>query len=150
MAHESANPPASQPATGPSDLRVAFFTTDEGVQQVELTAPPQAITPYDAGHAYYGAVVVRGGVSDGDLLRTASAAVSSLQELLEADRPAAGQRMLVEADVVRGQTLTSWPSVQTDIENAGGSWVKTSRRPNDRSAFLAALTRVFSRRPESA
>jgi protease I len=146
-----ANEPASQPAHGPSGLRVAFFTTDEGVQQVELTAPRQAITPHDAEHAYYGAVVVRGGVSDGDLLRTASAAVSSLQELLlEADRPAAGQRVLVEADVVRGQTLTSWPSLQTDIENAGGSWVESSRGPNDRSAFLAALTRVFSRRSESA
>jgi len=133
-----------------SGLRVAFITTDEGVEQVELIAPPQAITPNDTEHAYYGAVVVRGGVSDGDLLRTASAAVSSLQELLEADRPAAGQRVLVEADVVRGRTLTSWPSMQTDIENAGGNWVETSRRPNDRSAFLAALTKVFSRRSQSA
>jgi len=141
---------ANEPANEPSGLRVTFLSTDEGVQQVELTASPQAITPHDTEHAYYGAVVVRGGVSDGDLLRTASAAVSSLQELLDADRPAAGRRVLVAADVVRGQTLTSWPSLQTDIENAGGTWVETSRKPNELPGFLAALTRVFSRQPQSA
>jgi hypothetical protein len=145
-----ADEPTTEPTTGPSGLRVAFITTDEGVEQVELSAPPQAITPHDTEHAYYGAVVVRGGVSDGDLLRTATAAASSLQELFQADRPAAGQRILVEADVVRGQTLTSWPSLQTDIENAGGNWVETSRRPNELPGFLAALTKVFSRRSQSA
>src|ERR1035438_1188132 len=105
-----------------SGLSVAFFTTDDDMEQLELTAPRQAAPLHDTEHAYYGAVVVRGGVTDGDLLRIASAAVGSFQELPEADKPTAGQRVLIEADVIRGQTLTSWPSMQTDVENAGGKW----------------------------
>jgi protease I len=133
-----------------SGLRVAFFTTDDDMEQVELTAPRPTTPLHDTDHAYYGAVVVRGGVNDGDLLRIASAAVGSFQELPEADKPAAGQRVLVEADVVRGQTLTSWPSMQTDIENAGGKWVETSRHPSELPSLWAALTQVFSRQSKSA
>jgi DJ-1/PfpI family len=132
-----------------SGLRVTYLTSDEGMEQVELAAP-QPTTPHETEHAYYGAVVVRGGVSDGDLLRTASAAASSFQELYEADNPPAGQRVRVAADVVRGQTRTSWPSVQTDVENAGGRWVETSGRHNHPPGFWAALTKVFSRRSQSA
>jgi len=137
-------------ATELTGLRVTYLTSDEGMEQVELAASQQATMPHETEHAYYGAVVVRGGVSDGDLLRTASAAASSFQELYEAGKPADGQRVRVAADVVRGQTRTSWPSVQTDVENAGGHWVETSGRPNHPPAFWAALTKVFSRRSQSA
>ena len=84
---------ANELSNEPSGLRIAFITTDKGVEQVELTTPPQAITRHDTEHAYYGAVVVRGGVTEGDLLRTAWAAVSSMQELNKADEPVAGQRV---------------------------------------------------------
>jgi protease I len=138
-----------------SGLRVAFLTThaglatSEGMEQMELTAPRQAPVPHDADPAYYGAVVVRGGVTDADLLRTASAAVSSVREFLDMDEP--GRRVLVEADVVRGSTRTSYPTLRSDIENAGGNWMGTSgHRPGDHPALWAALTKVFSRRSQAA
>jgi protease I len=137
-------------ADQPSGLRVAYLTSDEGMEQVEVTAPRPASTPPATEQVYYGAVVVRGGVTDGDLLRTASAAVSSVQELLDADKPSAGQRVLVETDVIRGQTRMSWPSMRSDVESAGGHWVETSGKHNDRPAFWAALTRVFTHQAKSA
>src|ERR1700735_4211641 len=94
-------------------------------------------------------------------LRTLPAAVKFLQALVAACKPVAvichGPWTLVEADVVRGRTLTSWPSLQTDIRNAGGSWVDeavvsctkgpntliTSRKPDDLDAFCSELVRVF-------
>jgi protease I len=99
----------TQMASESSGLRIAFIVSDEGMEQVELTNPRQISALHDTDHVYYGAVVVRGGVTEGDLLRTAWAAVSSMQELNKADEPVAGQRVLVEVDVVRGPTLTSWP-----------------------------------------
>ena len=82
--------------------------------------------------------------------------------MFDAGKPAAvichGPWSLVEADLVSGRTLTSWPSLRTDIENAGGDWVDeevqvctsgpnvlvTSRRPDDFKAFCAEMTAVFS------
>jgi protease I len=84
-----------------------------------------------------------------DQLRTDPAAVQFVRDFFEAKKPVAaichGPWMLVEAGVVRGRTLTSWPSIQTDIKNAGGKWVDqevvvdqglvTSRKPADIPAF---------------
>jgi protease I len=66
--------------------------------------------------------------------------------------------MLVEADVVRGRTLTSWPSLKTDINNAGGTWTNrevvqdgqltTSRKPDDIPAFVQAALAAFAAAPE--
>jgi protease I len=137
-------------ANEPRGLRVAFLASNEGMEQVEVTAPQQTSTLPDTDRVYYGAVVVRGGVTDGDLLRTASAAVSSAQELFEADKSASGQRVLVETDVIRGQTRMSWASLQTDMENAGDNWVETSGKHNDLPAFRAALTSIFTRQARSA
>jgi protease I len=77
---------------------------------------------------------------------------------MDVDKPVAaichGPWLLVEADVVRGRSLTSWPSLATDIRNAGGLWVDravetdqrlvTSRKPDDLPAFCAAVLRVFA------
>jgi protease I len=106
----------------------------------------------------YDALVIPGGVANPDALRMHRRAVKFVRDFMALDRPVAaichGPWMLVEADVVRGRTLTSWPSLQTDIRNAGGTWVDhpvqadqrlvTSRKPADIPAFNKALLTVFS------
>lgn len=94
-------------------------------------------------------LVLPGGVANPDTLRMDKQAVKFVREFVETGKPVAaichGPWTLVEADVVRGRTLTSWPSLKTDIENAGGTWVDeechvdnglvTSRKPEDLEAF---------------
>jgi len=178
-----------------SGTRVAFLTANEGVEQVELTAPWQAVkdaggTPellapqvgdvrgfnhvdkadtftahraiQDADPLDYSALVLPGGVVNADELRIAPGVVTFVQRIFEAGKPAAvichGPWALVEADLVRGRTLTSWPSLQTDIRNAGGNWVDaevqvctngpntlvTSRKPDDLPAFCEQLVAAFA------
>ena len=83
----------------------------------------------DANPADYDPLVLPGGVANPDRLRTDTTAVQFARALFEAGKPAAvichGPWTLVEADLVRGRTLTSWPSLQTDIRNAGGTWIDT-------------------------
>ena len=106
----------------------------------------------------YDALVLPGGVANPDVLRTDEAAVQFVREFMLADKPVAaichGPWMLVEAGAVRGRTLTSWPSLKTDIRNAGGAWVDevvhvddtlvTSRNPGDLPQFCAAIVREFA------
>ena len=106
----------------------------------------------------FDALVIPGGVASPDRLRMDQRAVSLVKEFLEADKPVAaichGPWLLVEADAVRGRTLTSWPSLQTDIRNAGGTWVDkqvqvdqkliTSRKPDDLPAFCARIVSDFT------
>ncbi|MFJ8151350.1 type 1 glutamine amidotransferase domain-containing protein [Streptomyces sp. NPDC094468] len=105
----------------------------------------------------FGALVLPGGVANPDILRTDDRAVAFVKGFFEAGLPVAAichaPWTLVEADVVRGRTLTSWPSLRTDIRNAGGTWVDeqvqvcgagpntlvTSRKPDDLKAFNGAL-----------
>jgi protease I len=162
--------------------KVAFLVANEGVEQVELTSPweaiegaggePELIAPeagtvqafnhldkadtFEATKAVaeataedYDALVLPGGVANPDILRTEKAAVEFTRAFFEAGKPVAaichGPWTLVEAGVVEGRTLTSWPSLQTDIRNAGGEWVDeevhvdsglvTSRKPDDLDAF---------------
>jgi protease I len=109
--------------------------------------------------------VLPGGVANPDRLRTDPAAVAFVRKSFEAGTPAAvichGPWTLVEADVVRDRRLTSWPSLRTDIRNAGGDWVDepvvvctngpnplvTSRKPDDLDAFCAALLETFAAEP---
>ena len=98
-------------------------------------------------------VVIPGGTVGADKLRLEGDAVDFVRGFFEQGKPVAaichGPWLLVEADVVRGRTLTSYPSVQTDIRNAGGTWVDrevhvdqglvTSRKPDDLPAFTAKL-----------
>lgn len=108
-------------------------------------------TVQDVSSDEFDALVLPGGVANPDVLRTDKQAVEFVREFVEAGKPVAaichGPWTLVEADVVRGRTLTSWPSLKTDIENAGGTWVDeechvdnglvTSRKPDDLEAFCA-------------
>jgi protease I len=107
----------------------------------------------DAKADDYDALVLPGGVANPDFLRADRDAVAFTKAFFEQAKPVAaichGPWTLVEADVVRGRTLTSWPSIQTDIRNAGGDWVDeevhvdqglvTSRKPDDLPAFCAKL-----------
>jgi deglycase len=176
--------------------RIAFMIANEGVEQVELTEPWQAVrdaggTPEllapepgkaqafnhldkadtfgvdraigDADPASYDALVLPGGVANPDQLRTVPAAVRFARSMFDAGKPAAvichGPWTLVEAGLVRDRTLTSWPSLRTDIRNAGGTWVDTevqvctsgpnvlvtSRNPGDLPAFCKELVEQFQR-----
>jgi protease I len=115
----------------------------------------------DADPLDYSAMVLPGGVVNADELRTIPAAVQFARRIFEAGKPVAvichGPWLLVEADLVRGRTLTSWPSLQTDIRNAAGTWVDaevqvcasgpntlvSSRKPDDLEAFCQNLVKVF-------
>ncbi len=165
---------------------VAFLVANEGVEQVELTGPWQAVegaggrailvapeagevqafnhldkadtftvdrATADASIDDYDALVLPGGVANPDQLRTDHAAVAFAGNFFASGKPVAvichGPWTLIEADVVRGRTLTSWPSLQTDLRNAGATWVDeevhvdagliSSRNPDDLPAFCAKL-----------
>jgi protease I len=169
--------------------KVAFLATD-GVEQVELTDPREALEKagaatelvsikegsidgyhhLDKGDTFkvdklvgdvdfndYDALVLPGGVANPDELRQDRAAVAFARSFVEAGKPVAAichaPWLLVEANVVRGRTLTSFPSVKTDIVNAGGHWVDekvchdapliTSRNPDDLEAFSGKIIEVL-------
>jgi protease I len=110
-------------------------------------------TAAEASHDDYEGLVLPGGVANPDFLRADEDAVRFVRTFFEAGKPVAaichGPWTLVEADVVRGRTLTSWPSLKTDIRNAGGEWVDeevhvdsglvSSRKPDDLPAFCDKL-----------
>jgi protease I len=170
--------------------RVAFLFT-EGVEQIELTEPleavrragadtdlislekgeveawnhfdkgdkfkiDQAVADVDASH--YDALVLPGGVANPDQLRVDQDAVKFVRAFFEQKKPVGvichGPWMLVEADVARGRKVTSWPSVKTDLRNAGADWVDeevvvddglvTSRKPDDLPAFCAKIVEEFA------
>ncbi|OEV03724.1 type 1 glutamine amidotransferase domain-containing protein [Streptomyces oceani] len=111
----------------------------------------------------YDGLVLPGGVANPDALRQDPAAVRFVKGFFDAGKPVAAichaAWTLIEADVLRGRTLTSYPSLRTDIRNAGGNWVDepvfvcrggpnvlvTSRRPDDLRAFDEAFLREFTR-----
>jgi protease I len=107
----------------------------------------------------FDALILPGGTTNPDRLRQNPRAVSLVNDFFAAGKPVAaichGPWLLVEADVVRGRTLTSYPSVRTDIRNAGGTGVDTevvvdgglvtSRNPDDLPAFCEALVQEFAR-----
>jgi protease I len=115
------------------------------------------ITLSEARSDDYDALVLPGGVANPDQLRMAPDAVKFVRSFVEGKKPIAaichGPWMLIEADAVRGHTLTSWPSLRTDIRNAGGEWVDrevvrdgqitTSRKPDDIPAFNRAMLEAF-------
>ncbi|GAA4084106.1 MULTISPECIES: type 1 glutamine amidotransferase domain-containing protein [Actinomadura] len=115
----------------------------------------------DADPASFHALVLPGGVANPDFLRMQPKAVAFAKAFFDAGKPVAAichaPWTLIEADVVRGRTLTSWPSLQTDLRNAGATWVDeevqicqggpntlvTSRKPDDLKAFCQAAVEAF-------
>ncbi|MPY48327.1 type 1 glutamine amidotransferase domain-containing protein [Streptomyces acidicola] len=115
----------------------------------------------------FGGLVLPGGVANPDFLRLNERAVSFVRGFFEQGRPVAAichaPWTLIEADVVRGRVLTSWPSLRTDIRNAGGNWVDeqvvvcdhgpnkliTSRKPDDLKAFCEAFLEQFAKAKEA-
>jgi protease I len=112
----------------------------------------------------YEGLVLPGGVGNPDTLRSDEDAVRFARTFVESGKPVAvichGPWTLVEADVVRDRTLTSFPSVRTDVRNAGGNWVDeevavddaliSSRNPDDLPAFCSKLVEVFAQTPVRA
>ena len=115
-------------------------------------------TVADVDASSYDGLVLPGGVANPDFLRMDENAVAFARAFFDQGKPVAvichGPWTLVEADVVRGRRITSWPSLRTDIRNAGGNWVDeevvvdqglvSSRRPDDLPAFCAKLVKVFA------
>lgn len=143
--------------------RVELLAPEEGAirgvngmdpgREVKVDHRVGGVSPFD-----YDALVLPGGVANPDRLRMDPDSVRFTREMMEADRPVAaichGPWLLVEAGMVRGRTLTSYPSLQTDIRNAGGEWVDrevvqdqkliTSRRPDDLPAFCDRLVQLIA------
>ena len=134
------------------------------------TGEIQAFNHYDKSNTYnvdkdfssarvddYDGLVIPGGVGNPDTMRTDDDAVEFVRSFFEAGKPVAvichGPWVLVEAGVAKGRKLTSWPTLQTDIRNAGGNWVDeevvvdqglvTSRKPDDLPAFCEKLVEEF-------
>lgn len=125
------------------------------------TYPVDHLLAGDTSDAF-DALVLPGGVANPDALRTNDRAVGFVRSFFEAGKPVAAichaPWTLIEADAVRGRTLTSWPSLATDIRNAGGTWVDeevqvcraapatliTSRKPDDLGAFCTMLVKEFT------
>jgi protease I len=171
--------------------RIAILVANEGVEQIELTSPRdalreagadvdllapekdeiQAFNHLDKGETFtpdravseahpgdYDGLVLPGGVANPDQLRTETDAVQFVRAFFEAGKPVGvichGPWTLINADVVDGRTLTSWPSLQTDLRNAGAEWVDeevhvdqglvSSRKPDDLDAFNAKIIEEFA------
>lgn len=126
-------------------------------QAVDVTVAEASVDDYDA-------LVLPGGVANPDNLRTDADAVHFVADFVASGKPVAAichaPWVLIEADVVRGKRLASWPSLQTDIRNAGGTWVDekvvvdgnliTSRNPGDIPAFTSALLEAVEHGMSSA
>jgi protease I len=120
------------------------FTVDRTIDEVDA--------------AEFDGLVLPGGVANPDRARTDPRAVAFVRAFFEAGKPVSAichaPWLLIEADVVRGRTLTSWPSLQTDLRNAGATWVDqevvvdaglvTSRRPDDLDAFCDKAVEEFA------
>jgi protease I len=171
--------------------KIAILVANEGVEQIELTSPREAVEAagaavelialeageiqafnhLDKGDTFtadkavgeasaddYDGLVLPGGVANPDQLRTDTDAVQFVRAFFEAGKPVGAichaPWTLINADVVDGRTLTSWPSLQTDLRNAGAEWVDeevhvdqglvSSRKPDDLDAFNAKIVEEFA------
>jgi protease I len=171
--------------------KIAFLTSNEGVEQVELVEPlkavreagaeaellapesgeVQAFNHLDKGDTFevdravgeadaseYDGLVLPGGVANPDELRTKPEALEFVRGFFAAGKPVGvichGSWTLIDAGVAEGRTLTSWPSLETDLRNAGAHWVDeevhvdqglvSSRKPDDLEAFNAKIVEEFA------
>jgi protease I len=138
----------------PQDGRVLGFNHhDKG------NAYPVDLKLDDAKPADFDALMLPGGALNPDQLRTIPKAVAFVKAFFDEDKPVAAichaPWTLIEADVVEGRRLTSWPSLKTDLENAGADWVDetvvrdgnlvTSRKPDDLPQFNPAMLELFAK-----
>jgi protease I len=128
----------------PKDGRIQGMQHDEKGDLIAVDRMLGRVNPAD-----YDALVLPGGVANPDTLRINEKALSFIAHFVDADKPIAaichGPWTLIESGFVKGKTLTSWPSLKTDLENAGAAWVDemvvrsgnlvTSRKPDDLPAF---------------
>jgi len=135
------------------DGEIKGFDHFDPANTVEVDHTVEQASPED-----YDALLIPGGVGNPDQLRGDENAVSFVQQFHQAGKPMAvichGPWVLVESGVVRGKRVTSWPTLETDIRNAGGDWVDqevvvdgnivTSRKPDDIPAFNREMLRIFS------
>jgi protease I len=122
-------------------------------QKLKADASLDSVKPQD-----FEALLLPGGVANPDRLRTIPEAVAFVRHFVEARKPIAaichGPWTLIEAGGVKGRTMTSWPSLKTDLQNAGATWVDrecvvdgnlvTSRKPDDIPAFNRHMLELFS------
>lgn len=144
---------AKTQVVSPQDGKIKGWDKTDWGDSVKVDVPLQSADPNQ-----YDALLLPGGVMNPDHLRQEPAAVQFVKAFFEAHKPVAaichGPWMLVEADVVRGRNLTSWPSLKTDIRNAGGQWTDqevvtdqglvTSRKPADIPAFIKKVIEEFA------
>jgi protease I len=135
------------------DGEIQGFDHFDPANTVQVDRTVEEASPDD-----YDALMIPGGVGNPDQLRGDENAVAFVRGFHEAGKPMAvichGPWVLVESGVVRGKRVTSWPTLETDIRNAGGDWVDnevvvdgrlvTSRKPDDLPAFNREMLRIFS------
>ena len=135
------------------DGEIKGFDHFDPASTVKVDRTVEEVSPDD-----YDALLVPGGVGNPDQLRGDQNAVAFVRGFHDAGKPMAvichGPWVLVESGVVRGKRVTSWPTLETDIRNAGGDWVDeevvvdgnvvTSRKPDDIPAFNREMLRIFS------
>jgi protease I len=138
----------------PTDKKIKGWNKKDWGEEVKVDVALKSADP-----AKFDALLLPGGVMNPDHLRMDAAAVRFVKHFFEHAKPVAaichGPWMLVEAGAVKGRTVTSWPSLKTDIRNAGGTWqdeevvvsggVVTSRNPNDIPAFNREMIHLFSK-----
>jgi protease I len=134
----------------PGEIKTFNHFDPAETEKVDKTAEEVDASDYDA-------LMIPGGVGNPDQLRGDENIVQLVRDFFEQGKPVAaichGPWVLVEADVLRGRKVTSWPTLQTDIRNAGGSWVDeevvvdsglvTSRKPDDIPAFNETMIEEF-------
>ncbi len=141
----------------PKDGKIKGWNHKEWGEEVAVDVHLDSAHPAD-----FNALLLPGGVMNPDHLRMNPRAVHFVRQFVDAGKPIAaichGPWSLVEAEAVRGHTMTSWPSLKTDIKNAGGNWVDkevvrdgkfvTSRKPDDIPAFNREMIGLFSEEAE--
>ena len=154
---------ATTRVVSPKDGRVRGWSHAEWGEQVKVDVPLEQARADD-----YGALLLPGGVMNPDKLRMNPKAVAFVKAFFDAGKPVAAichaGWTLIEAGAVQGKTMTSWPSLRTDLENAGATWVDevvhvdssagwsliTSRNPDDVEAFTEALVGLIEGRSSAS
>jgi protease I len=144
---------ATTSVISPEEGEITGWDTDDWGDSVEVDQQLSEANPDD-----FDALLLPGGVQNPDTLRTIPEAVKFVRSFFEAGKPVAaichGPQLLIEADVVNGRTVTSFPSIKTDLVNAGAKWVDeevvtdqglvTSRRPADIPRFNEKMIEEFA------